>query len=76
MFIPLAFKTRMGRVITPYADCPRWLQVAVMLPNCVLFYFVMYRWWPKTKKEWRKFEIALAFMIVSLLVLIYVFHMH
>lgn len=76
MCVPLAFKTRMGRVITPYADWPRWLQVAVMLPNCVLSYFVMFRWWPKTKREWRRTEIALANMIVSLLVLIYVFHMH
>jgi hypothetical protein len=47
-----------------------------MLPNCVLSYFVMFRWWPKTKREWRRTEIALANMIVSLLVLIYVFHMH
>jgi len=66
----------MGLVITPYADWPRWLQVAVMLPNCVLFYFAMYVWWPKTEREWRKLEMALAYLIVSFLVLIYVFHMH
>ena len=63
-------------VIVPFADWPRWLQILVMLPNCILSYFVLYVWWPKTKKEWRKLEIALAYMIVNLLVLIFVFHMH
>lgn len=66
----------MACVIIPYADWPRWLQVAIMLPNCVLAYLLMFRWWPKTKREWRKFEIAFAYLVVSLLVLIYVFHMH
>jgi hypothetical protein len=46
-----------------------------MLPNCVLSFFVMYVWWPKTKREWRKLEFALAYLIVSFLLLIDVFHM-
>ena len=76
MLILLKFKTRMGFVITPYSDWPRWLQVAVALPNCVFVYFLLYKWWPKTKRQWRKFEITFACWMVYLLVMIYVFHMH
>jgi hypothetical protein len=62
-------------VIAPYNDWPKWLQALVMVPHCALAGILMYKWWPKTKADWRKFEITLAYLIVFFLVMHYVFHL-
>ena len=60
-------------MITPVSEWPNWLQILVFAPNAILAGVLMW-WWPKTSTGWRRFGIALAYLIVFYVVMYYVFH--
>jgi hypothetical protein len=60
-------------MIVPFADWPQWLKALVMVPHCVLIGLAMY-WWPKTRTGWRKLGFVVAYLMVFLVVMIFVFH--
>lgn len=59
--------------MTKFAEWPVWLQVLVLLPHGVLGWVAFWLWWPKSKKEWRKFGFVAGYLFVVFLVLRYVF---
>jgi hypothetical protein len=60
-------------MIAPFAEWPSWLKAIVIGPNIVLIWIGMY-WWPKTKLGWRKLGFLVAYLLVFLLVMNYIFH--
>jgi len=44
-------------------DWPFWLQFLVFGPHAILAGVLLWVWWPKSDKEWRKFGILLAYLI-------------
>jgi hypothetical protein len=42
-------------------------------PHAALMGFLLWYWWPKTNKDWRRFGIAFAYLVVFYLVINYVF---
>lgn len=63
----------MQGVITPYSAWPKWLQFLVMAPNGLLAGIACWIWWPKSDREWRKFGLVAAYLIVFLSVMHFVF---
>jgi len=47
----------------------------VMVPNALLVGYVLWGWWPKSKREWKRLGGVLAYLIVFFFVMIVVFHM-
>ena len=45
-------------------DWPMWLQVLVIGPPGVLASLMLWVWWPKSDREWRRFGIVLGCLIV------------
>ena len=60
-------------VITPVSEWPSWLQFLVFAPNAILN-GVLWWWSPKTKKDWRRWGFAVAYLIAFYLVMYLVFH--
>lgn len=65
---------RIYGVITPFSKWPGWLQTLVIAPNALLGFVATWLWWPKSKKEWNRFGIVAAYLIVFYLVMRFVFH--
>lgn len=61
--------------VVPYSAWPTWLQMFVMVPNALLVGYVIWGWWPKSKREWNRLCWVLAYLIVFFSVMIFVFHM-
>jgi hypothetical protein len=60
-------------MITPYSDWPGWLQFVVMAPNVVLVAITCWVWWPRSDREWNKFGLVMAYLVVFYLVMKFVF---
>ena len=45
-------------------EWPMWLQVVVIGPPGVLASLMLWVWWPKSDREWRRFGIAAGCVIV------------
>jgi CHASE2 domain-containing sensor protein len=60
-------------VITPFSTWPQWLQILVIAPNGLLAGVACWLWWPKSHREWRKFGIVLAYLIIFYSVMYFVF---
>lgn len=60
-------------MITPYSDWPKWLQILVVAPNALLLGFCTWMWWPKSDRDWRRFGLVFAYLIVFYLVMVYLF---
>jgi hypothetical protein len=60
-------------VLTPVSQWPSWVQFLVFGPHAILMGILTWVWWPKTNKDWRRFGIAFAYLIVFYLVMYYVF---
>ena len=61
--------------IVPYSAWPIWLQLLVMVPNALLGGYVLWGWWPKSQREWKRLGWVLAYLIVFFCVMTFVFHM-
>jgi hypothetical protein len=61
-------------VIVPYSEWPQWLQILIWTPNALLAGFACWAWWPKSSREWRRFGLVGAYLVVFLLVMVFVFH--
>jgi hypothetical protein len=59
--------------VTQFSEWPQWLQILVLLPHSLLGSFMLWLWWPKADKEWRKFGFVLLYLIIFFLVMHYVF---
>ena len=60
-------------MLTPVSQWPSWAQMLVFGPHAALMGFLLWYWWPKTNKDWRRFGIAFAYLVVFYLVINYVF---
>ena len=60
-------------MITPYSEWPTWLQALVLTPHALLLGFATWIWWPKSNREWRKFALVMAYLIVFYLIMHFVF---
>ena len=60
-------------MITPFAQWPSWLQTLILAPNALLAGIMCWFWWPKSNREWNKFGILAAYLIVFFVVMHYVF---
>ena len=47
----------------------------IMVPNALLAGYAMWGWWPKSDREWRKFGFVMAYLVVFVSVMIFVFHL-
>ncbi|MCU1283747.1 MAG: hypothetical protein JWO13_97 [Acidobacteriales bacterium] len=56
-----------------FSDWPEWLQVAVLFPHAMLGFVATWLWWPKTDKEWSRFGLVAAYLLVFFLVMHFVF---
>jgi hypothetical protein len=65
--------SRIVIVLSPVSQWPSWVQALVFGPNAILMAILTYWWWPNTSKEWRRFGIALAYLIAFYLVIYFVF---
>jgi hypothetical protein len=63
-------------LIVPYSEWPRWLQFLIVAPNGLLAAITCWMWWPKSDREWRRFGLVMAYLIVFFSVMIFVFHFH
>jgi len=54
-------------------DWPMWLQVLVIGPHAILAGVLLWVWWPKSDKEWRKFGILIAYQTFFWTALYFVF---
>jgi hypothetical protein len=61
-------------VIVPYSEWPTWLQVLIVAPNALLAGFACWVWWPKSSREWCRFGLVAAYLVVFFLVMVFVFH--
>jgi len=59
--------------MTKFSQWPVWLQVLVLVPHGVLGWAAFWLWWPKSKKEWRRFTLVAVYLFGVFLVLRYVF---
>ena len=46
--------------MTRYSDWPLWLQVLVVGPHGILLGALVWVWWPKSDKDWRRFWFVAA----------------
>jgi hypothetical protein len=56
-----------------YSEWPRWVQAAVIIPHVILAMVATLLWWPKSKKDVRRFSITAAYLFVFYFVMRYVF---
>jgi hypothetical protein len=61
--------------VKKFSDWPSWLQYLVVVPHGLLAAVACFLWWPKSQKGWRKFGFLVAYLIVFLLVMRFVFQM-
>ena len=54
-------------------DWPFWVQLLVFGPHAILMGVLLWVWWPKSDKEWRRFGILLAYLIAFYLTMYLVF---
>ena len=54
-------------------DWPMWLQVLVFGPPAIINGILLWVWWPKSDREWRRFGITLACLIAFYLTMYLVF---
>ena len=68
-----------GRVtipsVTNFSNWPEWLKVLVLVPHGILASVACWLWWPKSEKGWRRFGFVVAYLLVFLVVMRYVFQM-
>ena len=57
-----------------FADWPTWLQALIVVPHALLGFVAFWLWWPKSDKEWRKFGLVAAYLVVFYLFMHFVFH--
>jgi hypothetical protein len=50
------------------------LQFLIVAPNALLAAYAFWAWWPKSKREWNRFGIVAAYLVVFFLVMRFVFH--
>ena len=67
-------KTLQFRNMTRYSDWPKWLQLLVVAPHCVLLFVAVWLWWPKSDEDRRRFGFVFAYLLVFFLVMHFVFH--
>ena len=60
--------------VIPYSAWPTWLQFLIVAPNALLAAYAFWAWWPKSKREWNRFGIVAAYLVVFFLVMRFVFH--
>jgi len=48
---------------------PNWVQMAFLLPNVLLGYWVTYLWWPKSSGSWRRYCFVTAYLLLFYLVM-------
>jgi hypothetical protein len=60
-------------MIAPYSSWPTWLQTLVVAPNALLGFFALWIWWPKSNREWRRFGVVAAYLIVFYAVMHFIF---
>ena len=61
------------RRMTRYSDWPLWLQVLVVGPHGVLLSALVWLWWPKSDKGWRRFWFVSAYLVAFYLFMHFVF---
>jgi hypothetical protein len=61
-------------MISPVSEWPIWLVIVVFAPHAILMGILTWVWLPKTNKDWRRFGIVFAYLVVFYLVMYYVFH--
>jgi hypothetical protein len=61
-------------MIAPYSEWPAWVRIVVIVPLGLLAATLTVGWWPNTRRDWRRFGIAMAYFAVFSLAMIYVFH--
>jgi len=57
-----------------YSDWPLWLQVLVVAPHGLLLSAALWLWWPMSEKDRKKFGIVLAYLLLFVAVMHFVFH--
>ena len=56
-----------------FSDWPVWLQMLVVVPHAIIGMIATLLWWPKSTKEWRRFGIVAAYLLMFYLIMRYVF---
>lgn len=59
--------------MAPFPAWPKWLQFVVVAPNALLAAFACWVWWPKSDREWRRFGLVAAYLVVFFSILHFVF---
>lgn len=57
----------------PYSQWPQWVQAVVVIPHVLLAMAATLLWWPKTKRNFRRFTIVALYLLVFFVVMHYVF---
>jgi hypothetical protein len=56
-----------------YSQWPGWVQAVVVIPHVLLAMVATLLWWPKTKRNWRRFGFVALYLLVFYVVMHYVF---
>ena len=48
----------------------------VVAPHGILASVALWLWWPKSDKEWKRFGFAVAYLLLFVAVMHFVFHAH
>jgi len=59
--------------LPPVQTWPTWVQTLVIGPNAILLGVLTWLWWPKTKREWRRFGYVYAYLLAFFGILYFVF---
>jgi hypothetical protein len=57
-----------------YSNWPLWLQVLVVAPHGLLLSAALWLWWPKSDEARKKFWFVVAYLLLFLAVMHFVFH--
>jgi hypothetical protein len=60
-------------MVTPFAQWPQWLQTLILVPHGLLGWVMLWLWWPKNDRSWRKFGFCAAYLAGFFLVMKFVF---
>lgn len=60
-------------MLTPVSHWPSWVQMLVFGPHAILMAILTWVWWPKSNKEWKRFGLVFAYLVVFYLVMYFVF---
>lgn len=59
--------------IPKFAQWPGWVQLVVVGPHAALGAILLYFWWPRDRRGWRRFSIAFGYLLVFYAILYFVF---